>query len=799
MQADFKVALRRIAAFPGFAFAVLVTLALTIALSTTVFSVLDAMFFRPLPYADPQRIVELAPYSQQGFLEPASYPEYLDWRRDNPCFSALAAYAPFGDNNLDTGRSAVSVHSVATSDNFFAVFGIKPLLGRTFDPGERNGVVLSEEIWRSVFSADPRVVGTMVRINGTPMTIVGVMPRGFRFPISRTDAIYFPLHMPKNVEANRGSNWLRTVARLKPGWTIANAQQAFNRVLRQLASVHPESAGRRATLADLPSTVGQEDKDALRLLFYAVLSILAIGCVNLSGMLLARAIRFQREMAVRAALGASRFDLVQQILMENLVFGLAGAGLGVVLAYALLQAIRVLLVSALPRGAEVHLSMAVLCAALACSIGCSLLAGLAPALGLSGSNANLALRSGGRTGIHRRQVRLRSSFVMLQVTLALTLLFTAGLVFRTLSGLLHEPMGFDPAHILNAEVDLSSANYANKDMWTDFYVPLLQRVRNVAGVRAAGLISVLPIQGWGNDEAVHMVGEPPAAPNENRLAEDRMVSDGYYKVFGIQTLRGELLDDQRHTPNSPRVQVVNQRFADRFIPKGRNPIGMYMDEGDTKVRIIGVTSNVRHSISDPPLAEMDWPMSQIPYSLRNQLINSMHLVIRTDGSPLGIIPSLRLIFHQLDPSLPFRAPATMQQIIEDSLRFERLENWLFGSFAALAFLLAVVGLYGVIHHEVQTSTRAIGIRIAVGARWTHIAGLVYKRVMRMLAVGALGAAFASWAARTLMISIAPVHENQDVCVFVAVLLAFVAVAAAAALVPARTAAKVDPVTALRAE
>lgn len=798
MLTDLKIASRRIAASPAFTLAVLLTLALTIALSTTVFSVLDAMFFRPLPYSQPERIVEVKTMSRQGYPQTASYPDYLDWRDGARQFSALAAYWPWSDSNLDTGSNAAAVHSVSTSDNFFDVFAVSAQLGRTFRRGDDKAVVLSDEVWRSVFHSDPDVISRLIRIDGKPMTVVGVMPRGFRFPINRTNAVYFPLQMTTQ-RPNRDSDWLRTVGRLRPGVTIAAAQQGFNRLLHDLGKIYPKSEGRIATLVDLPASVGDGNSDALRLLFYAVLTILAIGCVNLSGMFLARAIRFQREMAVRSALGAGRLELIRQILAENLLLGVAGALLGAAIAYSLLQTVALLLAAALPRGAEVELNVPVLCLSLVCAVGCSLLAGLLPALGLSKAAENLALRSGTRTGQQRSDIRLRGGFVMVQVALALTLLFTAGMVFRMLNNLRNQPMGFDASHILTADIELSAGNYTNKDIWADFAHPLLERVQALPGVRAAGLIQMLPIQSYGWNEEVHMAGEPPNPPNEERMSEIRYVTPGYYRVFGLHLLKGRLFDDAQDNLRAERVQVVNQRFVDRFIPKGRDPVGMYMDEGKARVRIVGVTSDVQQSITDGRLAEMDWPVSQLPLNIARDILVSVHLVVRTDGSPKEIIPALRQIYHQLDPQLPFRTPETMEDIITESLNFQRLENWMFGSFAALAFLLAIVGLYGVISHEVQASTRDIGVRIAIGARSGNIFRLVYRRVGLLLAAGVLSGSLATWAARRLIASVVSLPGSEDLGIFTAVLAGFVAVATAAAFVPARAAAKVNPVEALRAD
>ncbi|MBV9268604.1 MAG: FtsX-like permease family protein [Acidobacteriaceae bacterium] len=590
-----------------------------------------------------------------------------------------------------------------------------------------------------------------------------------------------------------------TIARLKAGISAAAAQQQFNAVLQQLGRAYPDTKGRRAKLVDLTTSMNGSAGAALRLLLYAVIAILAIGCVNISGMLLARGVRLQREMAVRSVLGAHRLALIRQILSENLTYAIAGAIVGVGLAYGLLHAISVLLIAALQRGSEVQINWRVLIAAVAISVLVSLLAGLVPALRLSGSSVNLVLRSGTRAGAERVQSRLRAAFVVVQVGLALVLLFTAGLVFRSLSGLRHQDFGFDPSHILTAEIDLSAGNYQKRDAYVNFYLPLLERVRAIPGVRSAGLIQMLPIQSAGWNEDVHLSGEPPNAPTEERLAEIRILTPGYYSVFGIQLVRGRFLNADIDTPNSQRVTVVNERFVERYVPKGRDPLTMFIDDGDEKVRIAGVVRNVRHWIYDPPYAEMDWPVSQIPVQMRTMILPMMHLAINTAGSPASIVPALRRVYRDVDPTLPFRTPITMQQIIADSLKFERLENWLFGAFGALAFLLAVIGIYGVISHEVQSSSRDIGVRMAVGARRWHIFSLVYRRVGWLLGVGLTAGVFVGWVARQLLNSVVQIRPEHDLGVAALVVLIFASVAALAALMPARTATRVDPIEALRTE
>lgn len=798
---SFKYALRLIAKNPGFSFVVIATLALTVALSTTVFSVLEAVFLRPLPYKQPQRIIAVNTISPQGYTQPASYPEFVDWRRDVRSFSALAAYSAYGSVNFQSDAASMALHAVSTSDNFFDIFGVKPVLGRTFargeeQPGRNFVVVLSHEVWRNQLGGRTDVLGQKVKLDGQSYTVVGVMPAGFRFPINRIDAVYRPLRMTENQQKGRGNHWLPTVARLKDGVTQDAAQAEMQSVLNRLGRAYPDTNGRRVKLQDLLSfTVGRTGA-ALHLLIYAVLALLAIGCVNVAGLLFARGVRLSREVAVRSVLGAGRGTLIGQFLIENTIYAVVGGILGTVLAYGLVQVTRTLLITALSRGTEVEINLVALGTSLVLALSTSLLAGLFPALRLSGTSVNAALRTGSRTGADRGQHRLRAAFVVTQIALALVLLMTAGLLFRALSGLLHTDLGFEPDHILATEIDLSPGAYEKRDVLANFYAPLLERVKVIPAVQEAGLIQLVPIQDYGWNSDVHIAGQPPNPPHEERLAEYRLVTPGYYAVFGQKLLRGRMLDMNLDTPTSQRTMVVNDRFVKRFIPDGQDPIGQVIDSDD-KVRIVGVVNNIRQDIYEPPLAEMAMPISQIPAEMRLQVIPAMSLVVKTTGRPEAVIGDLRRIMHELDPTLPFRTPKSMRTILEGALTFERLENWLFGTFAALAVLLATLGLYGLISHEVELSTRDIGVRVALGATRSRILGLIYRRVGAMLITGLIIGGFVAWAAQKLILSVVTSGFDRSAFTISAVVLVFILIALLAAVLPARRAVAIEPTEALR--
>ncbi|WP_158751075.1 ABC transporter permease [Acidobacterium sp. S8] len=801
---DLRYAIRQLRKSPGFGATVIATLALSIGITAAVFSVLYAMVIRPLPYQQPEKIVALQTHSPEGYTQPASYPEYLDWRRMNHSLAALAGVSGFGGTvNFEANGGPIALHGVQATDNFFDVFGVNPLLGRTFAPGEdqdgRNDVVvLSYEVWQQNFGGQASVIGQKAKLDGRPYTIIGVMPAGFRYPISRTNAVYIPVHLTKQMHDNRGNHFMPTIARLKPGVTLQQAQADMNAVFADLGRTYPDSKGRSVKLVELSTFILGKTSSSLQLLFYAVLALLAIGCVNVAGLMLARGVKREREIALRSAIGAHRGRIARQILTEALLFAFCGAIGGIVLAYGLLHVIRLLLISALARGAEVQLNIPVLLAALFVSVIVTVIAALAPAMRLSGTAPTLALRAGGSAGTSRGQHRLRAAFVVTQMALALALLVVSGLLMHMLGGLQNTELGFSPDNILTTEIDLSPGRYDGRDVMADFYQPLFDKIHAIPGVQAVGMIQVLPIQNWGWNSEIHVTGTPPAAPNEVTLAEYRVVSPGYFDVFKDRLVRGRLLDPSLDTPTSKPVMVVNEAFVKKFIPAGRDPIGMQIDDDD-KTQIIGVVKNIRQNIYEAPMAEMDYVSSQVPKQESMRVLGNMTLVVRTNLASANLVPSLRKAFHDVDPTLPFRTPETMRSVIADTLIFERLENWLFGSFAALAVLLAIVGLFGLISHEVELSTRDIGVRMALGATRGRILSGIYRRVSWMLGSGVVVGLLLTAAAQKYIGSVVELHVDKDAGRILGLTIALIAAGLVAAFFPARRASSVEPVVALRDE
>jgi putative ABC transport system permease protein len=804
LMQDIRYAVRQLRVSAGFSVIVVFTLALTIAMSTAVFSSIYAVLIRPLPFDHPERIVSLETWSPQGYTQPAAYPEYLDWRRESHVFAVLSVFNSYGSANFEGPSGPIALAKVEGSDNFFEVFGVAALLGRTFtkgedQPGKNDVAVLSYEVWQQQFAAQPSAIGRIIRLDGLSYTVVGVMPAGFRYPINIRNAIYTPLHMPKELAESRTSHWLPVIARLREGVRSGQAQADMNRVFDDLGQVFPGSKGRRVKILSIATNIVGKTEAPLIILIFAVLALLAIGCVNLAGLLLARGVKREREFALRAAVGAARFRIIRQMLTEMSILAFFGALGGIMLAYVLLESIRTLLIAALARGAEVHLDVAALLVALILAVLTTVVAGVGGTLRLSLIPPNLALKSGGTTGPSRAQHRLRSAFIVVQMALALVLLITSGVLLRVLAGLRGTDLGFSPDHLLSSEIDLSAASYEGRDAFANFYRPLLENLQSLPGVKAAGLIQVLPIQNWGWNSDIHVVGHPPDPPNQERLAETRFVSPSYFATMGISLIRGRLLDDSIDTRTSQSVVVVNEAFVKKFFAPNEDPIEKYVEGWIGKIPIVGIVHSIRQNVYEEPLAEMDCSIAQIPAKDLMQAVSTMSLIVRTTGEPQSVLGDLRRVYHNLDPGLPLREPLTMRQVVADVLVLERLENWLFGTFAGLAVLLAIIGLYGAISHEVELSTREIGVRIALGATRGTVFASIYGRVALMLSGGVILGLLLTATVTKLISAMVPLQTPKNLGVIFGLAMGLFAVGVLAVLSPAWRAARVDPMVTLRYE
>ena len=815
---DLHFALRQLRNSPGYAVTAILTLALGIGASTAIFEVIDAELLRPLPYPDQDRLVMPIMISRTGDTLRSSYLSYLDERAQQHSFEALAGYSVFGTLNLEGFSGPAALRAVKSTDNFFDVFGVKPLLGRTYLPGEDqpgrdNVTVLSYEVWQNNFGGQSDVVGKAVQLDGVAYTVIGVMPAGFRYPLGVRNAIYTPLHLNPSWATARGMHWMQTVGRLKQGVTAEQARADLNGAMANLARAYPAQETGHTVARLLPLSVAEISLDRfgkrtlagpLGTLAMAVLALLAIACVNIAGLLMARGVKREREMALRSAVGANRARLMRQLVSESLVLCFAGLLGGLLIGWSLLKAMNVFLIHALSRGADVHLNLAVVAVAAALSLLTSVLASLSPAIQLSSIDPNSALRAGGSgAGVGRSQHKLRSAFVITQVALSLVLLVISGLLLKNLQGLLHTDLGVDSSKILTTHIDLSKGRYAGRDPIAAFYRPLLDRVAHLPGVAGVGVIDMLPVEASGAGYAIHISGQPPYPPNQEMGAETRYVSAGYFNAMGLQLVSGRLLSPSLDkAENLSGTMVVNQALQRKFFSNGGDPVGAHIDDSakpEEKSGIVGVVSNVRQSLRDPEMAEMDWLMDEIGPRDRLQFLNSMVLIVRTNGDVKALVPGLRNAIQEVDPTVPFRNPETINDVVSDSLTLDRLEGWLFGIFAAFALMLAVVGLYGLLNHEVETRIREIGIRMALGSTRVQVTRLVLGKVALLMLSGLTIGWVLTLALRRILSTVIEIHAGQDLPLLVGVTACLGFVGILSALIPVRRAASVQPVQALRTE
>jgi putative ABC transport system permease protein len=802
---DLRFALRQLRKSPGFATLAVLTLALGIGAATAMFSVIYSTVLRPLPFHQPDRILFVETHAPASYTQPASWPGYLDERKQNNSFEALAGFSSYTGVNVDTGSQVVHLHNTATSDHFFDVFGVQPLLGRTFLPGEeqegRNRVaVLSYEVWLQNFGGNSSVIGTSTHIDGFPYTIVGVMPAGFRFPVGIPNIVYTPLRIPAEQRTERGSHWLQVIGRLKPGITAAQAQADMNHVLANIGQAYPDSdKGRTARL--LPLTIyitGQDQRQALWVMAAGVVFVLLIACVDVAVMLLARGVSRQREMAIRTALGAGRSRIVRQVLLENLVLGCISAVVGLLLAWGLTAAMSQFLSKSFQRGGDIRLNLAVFLAAFAIAMISSLIFGMIPAKKMSSSDPTRSLKSGAAVGTERGDYRLRSAFVVAEVALSLMLLVCTGLVLIQLWRMQHVDFGYTTDHLLTLEINASPGDYSGKDLDAALYRPLADKIAAMPGVTAVGYNRLVPLLNWGWNSGINMLGKPPDPPDHERLAEVRMVSPGWYQAMGLRLLRGRLPDPAIDKPASRQVVIVNQKFVDTFLP-GEEPIGQQIKQDKENQTIIGVVSNGRQAPDRPPLAEMDYPMSQVPLKDSADMLNPMSLFVRTTLPPEMITAQVRQALHEVAPSVPFRTPETMDDVLADALVFNRMQGWLFSIFAVIALVLALTGIYGVLSQEVSLQTRDIGLRMALGASRPDVLRLVLRRAMLLMASGVVVGVAGSLVSRQLLASVIPVEASRDALAIASLAAGLTLIGLIASLIPAKRAASIEPMQALRNE
>lgn len=803
---DLRFALRALGRTPAFTAAAVLALALGIGGSSAIFSVLDGVVLRPLQAPRPAELVRL--YEKLpgdkvgGAFSPA---DYVDLAGESRSFASMASLRT-SRLTMTTAAGPVQLPAARVTASFFAVLGASPARGRGFSPdsdkaGGPGEVILTDALWRREFSADPRIVGQSVMLDGRPTAVVGVMPPGFRFPLLRGAEALAPMEFSKNELENRGMHSLHVIGRLAPGAALQQAAAELEvlgpRIAARLADHHGMTMRASPLLDDLVGPV----KPLLAALLGAVLCVLLIACANVAGMLLARGAARQREIAIRAALGGGRARLVRQLLTETLLLSFAGGALGVLLAAWGVEGLLALAPGDIPRMDEVRLSPVVLLFSLGLSLFSGLLAGLWPALQASRPDLALALKDG--SGGATSRGRARSALVVIEIALSLVLVIGAGLMIRTLQRLLSVPVGLaDPARVLVADVDLPSSKYARDEQIVGFQQDLLRRASALPGVKAAAFASAVPLDGrWAAVLAFQLTDRPRPPPSESPDAEVVWATPGYLDALGIPLLRGRNLADT-DTVKSQRVVLVNEAFARKHFGGGDDALGgalgrrldHFLGEDKDAYEIAGVIGNVHtQGLDKDPQPQIVVPFAQFPVSF-------MRLAVRSTGPrPLELAPLLRTEVMSIDRDQPFAHPRTLAWVVSDSVGQRRFQMTLLTLFGAFALALAALGIYGVMAYSVAQRSREFGIRMALGAQASEVLRMVVGGGLRLALAGvAIGVPAALLVTRALKAALYQVSAG-DPLTFAAVALAVTAVAALASFVPARRATRVDPATPLRAE
>jgi putative ABC transport system permease protein len=819
---DLRYSLRGLLKNPAFTLIAAGTLALGIGANTAVFSLLNAVLLRPLPYTNPDGIVTVwSSFPQAGIHKfGVAYKNVSDWKERNHVFAPLAIYQAASNTTLNlTGVSGpLRVQGARATGDFFQVLNVRPLYGRAIfaedeEPGRDHVAVLGYNLWWQYFGGDAQIVGTTVKLNDEDYLIVGIMPPGFQFPsgqempagqqFASATEIWTPLQkQTAAIQNDRVTNSFRAVARLKPGIRPGQAQSEMSLITRHMVSEHfQDLQGLEVLVSTMKENQVGELRPALLILVGAVAFVLLIACANIANLLLSRSTARQREFIVRAALGASRGRIIQQLLTDSLMLACLGGGLGLGLA---LLANRILVAfgpADIPRLADVGLDLRVLSFTIVISALTGFIFGVAPAIQVSGFNLQEGMKAGGRSIAGASHGRLRGLLVVSQVMLVFLLLVAAGLMLKSYRKLMEVAPGIDANHVLTARVALAAHAYPHQKKLT-FYRDLLDGLSHGSAVRSAAIVRDLPFSGTDPRYAFTVEGRPLDVQNGGYTFRYRIISPDYFKTMGIPLLSGRFFDTH-DDENAMGAVIINQTAAKQVWP-GQNPLGQVVvaigNIAPARAVVVGVVGDVRFGGLDTDSdIEVYFSYPQIPEGVSNGVIGSMAVVARTGGAPENLAPVIRRTVASLDKDIPVSSVVTMKDLELNSAGSRKFQMTLLGTFAAIALALAIVGIYGVISYWVVQRTKEIGIRIAIGAESRDVLRLVVGKGM-MLAMAGLALGIAAGFALTrlmsgLLFGVAP--TDAPTFVIAGVLLTSTALAACG--IPAWRATRVNPITALRIE
>jgi putative ABC transport system permease protein len=798
---DVRYGLRSLLRKPGFTLTAVIALALGIGANTAIFSVINGVLLRSLAYPNPERIVMLWEKSLTGrdlqnVISPANF---LDWQKQSASFEHMAAVWDLRANLTGGNGEPEEIKAQFVSQPFFAALGVQPLVGRSFLPqedtvGNNLVIILSHELWQTRFGSDPQIIGKQATVNSRQRTIVGVMPPGFHFLDNKVRA-WMPLALDPAVNYRETTGrYLRAVARLKSGVSIQQAQAELSGIARQLEQAYPtKNVGWGVNVIPIHEQVVGEIRPILIVLLAAVAFVLLIACANVANLLLSRAAARQKELALRAALGASRLRLVRQMLTESVLLALMGGLVGVALAYWGIQLLIGFGPDNIPRLGEITIDPRVLGFTFGISLLTGLFFGLIPALQASRPDLNDALKEGSRGSTGGRSGTFRNVFVIAEVSLALVLLIGAGLMIRSFARLQSVGTGFKAESVLTMRTQLPGKKYSEPHQIVDFFKQAQARIAALPGVQAVGAISYLPLTGLASRDSFKIPGQPPPAPGQEPGVEVRVITPTYFRAMGIPLLKGRLLDER--DVKESRVLLINETMAKRYFPN-QDPVGKQLEvmwDGSGPDEIVGVVGDIREgALEKEPEPAIYWTHARESYS-------GMALVVRTAGDAARFQTAIQKEIRAIDPEQPIADVRTMQEVIARSIARPRFNTLLLTIFAGVALVLASVGLYGVMNYSATQRTHEVGIRMALGATRADIMKLVVGNGMMLTVIGIGIGVAASLVLTRVMASLLFGVTATDIPTFLSVSVVLATVALIANYIPARRATRVNPVIALRYE